>query len=67
MHLTIYDAAYVALAELVDAKLVTADRRIERASGTRCSIEILACGWPSDVITGKGGWRVTLYTVPGAP
>jgi predicted nucleic acid-binding protein len=41
-NLTIYDAAYVALAELHEANLVTADRRIERASGPRCSIEVLA-------------------------
>jgi predicted nucleic acid-binding protein len=41
-NLTIYDAAYVALAELLEANLVTADSRIKRASGPRCPIEVLA-------------------------
>ncbi len=31
-----YDACYVALAELLDAPLVTLDRRLSRASGPRC-------------------------------
>lgn len=37
-NLTIYDAAYVALAELTDATLVTLDRAISRAPGPRCRI-----------------------------
>lgn len=37
--LTAYDASYVALAEMIDAPLVTLDRRIAGASGTRCRIE----------------------------
>lgn len=37
-NLSIYDASYVALAELVEAKLVTLDRRIARAPGPRCAI-----------------------------
>jgi predicted nucleic acid-binding protein len=41
-NLTIYDAAYVALAELLEASLVTADSRIKSASGPRCPIEVLA-------------------------
>jgi predicted nucleic acid-binding protein len=36
-----YDAAYVALAEAVDATLVTGDRRLSRAPGPRCTIEYL--------------------------
>lgn len=32
-----YDAAYVALAELLDAPLVTLDRRLARAPGPRCA------------------------------
>lgn len=40
-NLTIYDAAYVALAELLEATLLTADRRISNAAGTRCAIEVL--------------------------
>jgi predicted nucleic acid-binding protein len=40
-NLTIYDAAYVALAEAMHATLLTADRRLARASGPRCPIEIL--------------------------
>ena len=34
---TYYDATYVALAELLDAPLVTLDRRLARASGPRCA------------------------------
>lgn len=35
-----YDAAYVALAEQLDAPLVTADRRLARASGPACRFEV---------------------------
>jgi predicted nucleic acid-binding protein len=35
--LSIYDAGYVALAELADATLVTLDRRIGGAPGLRCA------------------------------
>ena len=34
------DALYVALAEALDATLLTLDRRLTRAGGTRCLIEI---------------------------
>jgi predicted nucleic acid-binding protein len=37
-NLTIYDASYVALAELLGVTLVTLDRRIGRAPGPRCAI-----------------------------
>jgi predicted nucleic acid-binding protein len=40
-NLTICDAAYVALAEAMQATLLTADRRLARAPGPRCPIEIL--------------------------
>jgi predicted nucleic acid-binding protein len=40
--LTPYDAAYVALAELLDVVLVTADARLTRAPGVRCEIEAIA-------------------------
>jgi predicted nucleic acid-binding protein len=40
-NLTIYDAAYVALAEAMDATLLTGDRRLARAPGPQCPIEIL--------------------------
>jgi predicted nucleic acid-binding protein len=40
-NLTIYDAAYVALAEATQATLLTADRRLARAPGPRCPIELL--------------------------
>lgn len=39
-NLTIYDASYVALAEALQAPLLTGDRRIARAPGPRCSIEV---------------------------
>lgn len=37
-NLSVYDAGYVALAELAEATLVTLDRGIEGAPGPRCSI-----------------------------
>ncbi|MBB4660614.1 PIN domain-containing protein [Conexibacter arvalis] len=37
-NLSTYDAAYVALAELLDAALVTLDRRIAGAPGLRCAV-----------------------------
>ena len=37
-NLSSYDASYVALAELLDADLVTLDRRISRAPGLRCTV-----------------------------
>lgn len=40
-NVTIYDAAYVALAELLDVTLVTADRRLASAQGIRCPVEVL--------------------------
>lgn len=40
-NLTVYDAAYVALAELLETPLVTADARVHRAPGSRCEIELL--------------------------
>ncbi len=39
--LTAYDAAYVALAEALDAPLVTADARIAGAAGHRARVEVL--------------------------
>lgn len=41
-NITVYDAAYVALAELASARLVTADGRLSRAAGIRCTIELIA-------------------------
>lgn len=38
LNLSIYDASYVALAELLGATLITLDRRIGRAPGLRCAI-----------------------------
>ena len=39
--MTAYDAAYVALAEIARAPLLTADRRLAAAPGARCSVELL--------------------------
>lgn len=39
--ITPYDAAYVALAEVLDAVLVTADVRLSRASGVRCEVQVV--------------------------
>jgi predicted nucleic acid-binding protein len=40
-NLTIYDAAYIALAEAMEVVLLTADERLARASGPLCAIEVL--------------------------
>ena len=41
-HLTFYDALYVALAEMLDAPLVTFDARIAGAPGAVARIEVLS-------------------------
>ena len=40
-NLTVYDGCYVALAEALEAPLVTADRRLFDAPGPRCEIELV--------------------------
>ena len=40
-NLTVYDAAYVALAELLGVTLGTADSKLSRAPGARCGVELL--------------------------
>ena len=40
-NLTVYDAAYVALAETTGATLLTSDQRLARAPGIRCEVELL--------------------------
>ena len=40
-NVTVSDASYVALAELLAATLLTADSRLARAAGPRCPIDIL--------------------------
>jgi len=40
-NLTVYDAAYVALAEALEATLVTADAPLAEAAGPRCAIELV--------------------------
>ena len=37
--LTVYDAAYVALAEALDTSLLTGNARLSRSTGPRCPIE----------------------------
>lgn len=39
-----WDAMYVALAEALDAVLLTTDRRLAAAPGPRCEIEAIAAG-----------------------
>lgn len=41
-NLTAYDATYVALAEQLDCTLVTADARLARAPGIRCSVDLVS-------------------------
>ncbi len=38
---TVYDAAYVALAEALQCDLITADARLARANGPRCTIRVV--------------------------
>jgi predicted nucleic acid-binding protein len=40
-NLTSYDAAYVALAEMTGAVLVSGDERMTGSAGTRCEIQII--------------------------
>lgn len=40
-NVTIYDATYVALAESLDATLVTGDELLANAPGSRCAFELL--------------------------
>jgi predicted nucleic acid-binding protein len=40
-NLTVYDAAYVALAELMDISLLTGDAKLAAAPGIRCDIEVV--------------------------
>ena len=40
-NVTAYDAAYVALAEVLRCPLVTADARLARAPGIRCEVKVL--------------------------
>lgn len=41
-NLSVYDAAYVALAETLSAPLLTADARLAKAPGIGCAVEVLA-------------------------
>ncbi len=40
--ITAYDGVYVALAELLEATLVTGDRRLARAPGVRCPVSTIS-------------------------
>jgi predicted nucleic acid-binding protein len=40
-NISVYDAVYVALAEALDAVLLTGDSRLAQAPGPRCDIEVL--------------------------
>lgn len=44
---TAYDAAYLALAEALDAPLVTRDRALARSRGHRARVEVLWRGGPA--------------------
>jgi predicted nucleic acid-binding protein len=43
-NLSAYDAPYVALAEQLDAPLLTADARLAKAPGPRCVVEVAWAG-----------------------
>jgi predicted nucleic acid-binding protein len=40
-NLSAYDACYVALAEALDTMLLTADGKMQRATGVRCEVTLL--------------------------
>jgi len=40
-NVTVYDSAYIALAETLGCELLTADQRLANASGPRCAIRVL--------------------------
>lgn len=40
-HVTIYDAAYVALAEAMEVPLLTADVKLASAPGLRCEVDLV--------------------------
>lgn len=40
-NVTVYDAVYVALAEALGCELLTADARLAKAHGPRCSVRVL--------------------------
>ncbi|WP_211224038.1 type II toxin-antitoxin system VapC family toxin [Pseudonocardia asaccharolytica] len=42
-NVSAHDAVHVALAEFLDCALLTADARLSRAPGTRCSITVVPC------------------------
>ena len=41
-NLTAYDAAYIAIAEVIGGPLLTADVRLSRAPGAKCAVEVFA-------------------------
>ena len=40
-NVTPYDAAYVALAERLNAKLITCDRKLANATGIHCAVDLI--------------------------
>lgn len=40
-NVTVYDAAYIALAESLQATLLTGDHRLTKAPGARCAFELV--------------------------
>jgi predicted nucleic acid-binding protein len=46
-NLSVYDAAYVALAEALQVTLLTGDQRLARAFGPQCPVEVLKPSLPS--------------------
>ena len=42
--ITVYDACYVALAEILQCPLVTADARLARSPAFRCAVEVVSGG-----------------------
>jgi predicted nucleic acid-binding protein len=43
-NLSVYDAAYVALAEALGTSLLTADSRLAKAPGIKCTVEVVKTG-----------------------
>jgi predicted nucleic acid-binding protein len=41
-NVTVYDAAYIALAETLGVVFLTSDARLARATGIQCPIELIS-------------------------
>ena len=65
-NLSVHDAAYVALAEALGALLLTADARLAKAPGLKCTVELPSARrnpWTARWGASRGGPRDTYLPV----